>query len=109
MPPVDERYNELPAVTRAWLASLDEDEIVHLKNLTRFYSRLRDRPWVLAWLEGAREDEIELLDDGIRLIRAGSVIGKAIWVTLGLLVAGAILFSQFGDAFNKMFRSLGLR
>lgn len=104
MPRVDERYNQLSVVTRAWLATLDDEEIVRLENLTRLYSRMQTRPWVLAWLEGVREDEIELLDDGIRLIRAGTAVGKFAWWVIASVLATAILLTQAGDFIKGIYK-----
>ena len=102
MPPVDERFTDLPPTTKAFLRTISEQEIVHLKNMARFYENLSDRPHVLRWLQEAREDEIDLLDDGIKLVRAANTVGKFLWWAIATLIAAIILGSQVGEWLNKI-------
>lgn len=107
MPP-EERFSQLPLTTKAFLQTLSEQEVVNLKNLLRFYGGLVDRPHVLKWLQEAREEDIELLDNGIKLVRAGNTVGRFIWWSLATLVGAAILGSQVGEWFSKLLRSVGI-
>ena len=112
------RYNELPLATRAFLETLDEEGVVELANVIRFYRDLgrrrddsdralakefllRANHRTLEWLIGARPEEIDRLDDTVRLIGSSRTIGKFLWWVIATIVAALIVGSQIGDWSGK--------
>ena len=100
-PQHEELFGDLPVVTKEFLKTLTTEEILHFKNMVKFYESLVDRPEVLEWLKKAREEEIALLDDGIKLVRSGQTIGKFMWWALATIIGAAVLGSQLGDYLAK--------
>lgn len=103
MPPSDERFADLSPETRALLKTLSSEEVVNLKNMLRMYEGLVDRPDVLDWLKTVREEEIKLLEDGIRLVRSSQVVSRFMWWAIVTLISAAVLGSQVGDYVGRVF------
>lgn len=109
----DKRYAELPLTTRRFLETLDEQGVVALSNMLRAYRKIsvstepgkpsaldfliNANPRTLEWLRDARKDEINQLDEAVRLVGSSRTVGRFIkWAVI--TTAGAFLFAtQFGD------------
>ncbi len=92
----------LPSVTRDFLKSITTEEILQFKNMVKLHESLDDRPKVLAWLKSAREEDIELLGEGLDLVRSGRTIGRFTkWLML-TIIGAVLLGSQFGDAISRV-------
>lgn len=113
----DKRYADLPPEVRAYLETLGSQGVVHLANAVRFYEEisipregkiaaadfLRDaKPRTLEWLKEARKEEIDQLDEAIKLVRSGRTVGRFMkWVII-TTIGAFIVMSQFGDAVSKL-------
>lgn len=113
----DKHYEDLSRETRAFLETLTSEGVVHLANAMRFYEEisipregkiaaadfLRDaKPRTLEWLKEARKEEIDQLDEAIKLVRSGRTVGKFMKWAVITLIGAFILMSQFGDAVSKL-------
>jgi hypothetical protein len=117
----DKRYADLPHEVRAYLETLDGEGVVSLANAVRFYddiSKPRDgkiapidflrnaKPRTLEWLKDARQEEIDQLDEAIKLVRSGRTVGRFMKWAVVTMIGAFILMSQFGDAVSKLFGPL---
>lgn len=113
----DKRYADLPAEVRAYLETLGPEGVVHLANAVRFYDEIsveRDgkiapadflreaKPRTLEWLKDARKEEIDQLDEAVKLVRSGRTVGRFMKWAVVTLIGAFILMSQFGDAVSKL-------
>lgn len=103
-------YAELPPTVRAFLETLSEEKVVTLVNSLEFYGKLtpeskrfllHSKKETLEWLQGAREDEIKKLDEGIRLVTSANTVGKFVkWIVI-TIIASFVLVTQMADAINN--------
>jgi hypothetical protein len=113
----DKRYAELSPEVRAFLETLTSEGVVDLANVIRFYHEicipregkiapidfLRDaKARTLEWLKEARQEEIDQLDDAIKLVRSGRTVGRFMRWAIITLIGTFVLMSQFGDALSKI-------
>lgn len=113
----DKHYEDLSHEVRAFLETLDPEGVTDLANVIRFYhdlSELREgriapvdfllnaKGRTLEWLKEARKEEIDQLDEAIKLVRSGRTVGKFMkWAAI-TLIGAFILMSQFGDAVSRL-------
>jgi hypothetical protein len=113
----DKRYADLPPEVRAYLETLGADGVVHLANAVRFYDEisapregkiapadflLEAKARTLEWLKEARKEEIDQLDEAIRLVRSGRTVGRFTKWAIVTLIGAFLLMSQLGDAISKV-------
>jgi hypothetical protein len=114
----DKRYADLPHEVRAFLETMDGEVVVSLANAIRFYDDISQpregriapidflrnaKPRTLEWLKDARKEEIDQLDEAIKLVRSGRTVGRFMkWVFI-TTIGAFIVMSQFGDAITKLF------
>lgn len=112
-----DKYADLPLEVRVYLETLGSEGVVHLANAVRFYDEIsvpRDgkiaasdflreaKPRTLEWLKEARKEEIDQLDEAIKLVRSGRTVGRFMkWAAI-TLIGAFIVMSQFGDAVSKL-------
>jgi hypothetical protein len=113
----DKRYADLPHEVRAFLETLDGEGVTNIVDVMRFYRDLsmprsgrispvdfliNAKPRTLEWLRDARQEEIDQLDEAIKLVRSSRTVGKFMkWAALTFLGA-LLLMSQFGDAVTRL-------
>lgn len=113
----DKRYADLPHEVRAFLESLNAERVTHLANVIRFYEDLSEpregkispvdflmnaEARTLEWLKKARREEVDQLDEAIKLVRSGRTVGRFMKWAIITLIGAFILMSQFGDAVSKL-------
>lgn len=113
----DKRYADLPHEVRAFLETLDGEGVTNLADVIRFYRDLtvpragkispvdflvNAKPRTLEWLRDARKEEIDQLDEAIKLVRSGRTVGRFMKWALITLIGAFILMSQFGEALTKI-------
>lgn len=114
----DKRYADLPHEVRAFLETLDGTGVTNLANALRFYGEItapsdgkkpsaadfliNAKPRTLEWLRDARPEEIDQLDEAIKLVRSGRTVGRFTKWAMITLIGAFILMSQFGDAVSKL-------
>jgi hypothetical protein len=113
----DKRYADLPHSVRAFLETLDDEGVTNLANVIRFYediSTARDgriapidflknaKARTLEWLKEARKEEIDQLDEAIKLVRSGRTVGRFMKWAFITTIGAFIVMSQFGDALSKL-------
>lgn len=118
----EKRYSDLPPEVRAFLETLTSDGVVTLANLVRFYEDITRprgdakvapvdflrhvKPRTLEWLKEARQEEIDQLDEAIRLVRSGRTVGRFMKWAVITTIGAFIVMSQFGEALTKFWRLL---
>jgi hypothetical protein len=113
----EKRYADLPPEVRAYLETLGADGVVHLANAVRFYDEISEpregkiapadflleaKARTLEWLKEARKEEIDQLDEAIRLVRSGRTVGRFTKWAVVTLIGAFLLMSQLGDALSKV-------
>jgi hypothetical protein len=113
----DKRYADLPHEVRAFLETLDGEGVTNIVDMMRFYRDLsipragkispvdfliNAKPRTLEWLRDARKEEIDQLDEAIKLVRSGRTVGKFMKWAIITTIGAFILMSQFGDAATKL-------
>lgn len=113
----DKRYADLPHEVRAFLETLDGEGVTNLADMMRLYRDLsmprngktsavdfltNAKPRTLEWLRDARREEIDQLDEAIKLVRSGRTVGRFMKWAVITLIGAFILMSQFGDAVSKL-------
>lgn len=113
----DKRYADLPHEVRAFLETLDGESVTSIANAIRFYDDLsmpRDgkiapidflrnaKPRTLEWLKDASKEDIDQLDEAIKLVRSGRTVGRFMkWVSI-TTIGAFLVMSQFGEAVTKL-------
>lgn len=111
------RYADLPHEVRAFLETLDGEGVVSIANAVRFYEDISTpregkiapidflrnaKPRTLEWLKDARKEEIDQLDEAIKLVRSGRTVGRFMkWVFI-TTIGAFIVMSQFGEAISRL-------
>lgn len=112
----DKRYADLPHSVRAFLETLDDEQISNLTAMTQLYERLslpkdkvspldfllNAKPRTLEWLKDARKEEIDQLDEAVKLVRSSRTVGRFMKWAIGIFIGSLILMSQFGEALQKL-------
>jgi hypothetical protein len=113
----DKRYADLPHEVRAFLESLDGESVTDLANVIRFYHDLSTpregritpidflmnaKARTLEWLKEARKEEVDQLDEAIKLVRSGRTVGRFMKWAVITTIGAFIVMSQFGDAVTKL-------
>lgn len=113
----DKRYADLPNAVRAFLETLDDEKVNNLNSMADVYDRIsiaRDgkvssldfllnaKPRTLEWLKDARKEEIDQLDEAIKLVRSGRTVGRFMKMVAVLTIGAFILMSQFSDAITRL-------
>lgn len=113
----EKHYEELPREVRAFLETLTSEGVTDLANVIRFYHEISEsregriaptefllnaKARTLEWLKEARKDEIDQLDEAIKLVRSGRTVGRFMKWAVITLIGAFILMSQFGDAVSKL-------
>ena len=113
----DKRYADLPHEVRAFLESLDGEGVTDLVNVIRFYHDLSSpregkitpidfllnaKARTLEWLKEARKEEVDQLDEAIKLVRSGRTVGRFMKWAFVTLIGAFIIMSQLGDAVSKL-------
>lgn len=113
----DKRYADLPHEVRAWLETLDGEGVTGLADAIRFYRDIsmprsgktspldfltNAKPRTLEWLRDARKEEIDQLDEAIKLVRSGRTVGRFMKWAIITTIGAFLLMSQFGDAVSKL-------
>lgn len=117
----DKRYADLPPEVRAFLETLTSEGVVTLSNVVRFYENISEprngkvspldflenaKPRTLEWLKEARKEEIDQLDEAVKLVRSGRTVGRFMkWVAI-TTIGAFIVMSQFGEAIGKLVSAL---
>jgi hypothetical protein len=113
----DKRYADLPHSVRAFLEMLDDEKVNNLHSMADVYDRLsmakdgkvspldfllQAKPRTLEWLKDARKEEIDQLDEAIKLVRSGRTVGRFMkWVFI-TTIGAFIVMSQLGDALTRL-------
>lgn len=115
----DKRYSDLPHEVRAFLETLTGEGVTTLSNVVRFYERISQaeadrvsalhflenaKPRTFEWLKDARPDEIDQLDDAVKLVRSSRTVGRFMKWALGIFFGSLIIMSQFGEALTKLWQ-----
>lgn len=121
----DKRYADLSHSVRAFLETLDDEGVTNLSAMAHLYERLslpkdgrispmdfllNANPRTLEWLKDARKEEIDQLDEAIRLVRSSRTVGKFMRWVIGVTVGAFIIMAQFGESIAKFvnfFRGVG--
>src|SRR4051812_17382594 len=113
----DKRYEDLPREVRALLESLSNENVTDLANVIRFYHELSEprdgriaatefllnaEARTLEFLKKARKEEIDQLDEAIKLVRSGRTVGRFMKWAVITLIGAFIVMSQLGDAVTKL-------
>lgn len=113
----NKRYADLPHEVRAYLESLDGESVTALANMARFYEDISEpregkitpidflrnaKPRTLEWLKDARKEEIDQLDEAIKLVRSGRTVGRFMKWAVITTIGAFIVMSQFGEAVSKL-------
>lgn len=113
----DKRYADLPHEVRAFLETLDGESVVTLADMMRLYRDLsvtrngktspidfliNAKSRTLEWLRDARKEEIDQLDEAIKLVRSGRTVGRFMKWAIITMIGAFILMSQFGEAVSKL-------
>lgn len=105
--PNAERYKDVPALPRAFLEQLSTEQVHALLRTMRVMEELpddaikfliRSNPETLEFLTGARPEEIELLSEGLGLVRSFKTVGRFMKIALVTLIGAFVAVVTFGES-----------
>lgn len=107
-----DRYADLPDEAKAFLESINAQNIGDIHAAFRFYGRLGEpakkfllnaKPKTMEWLTEAREDEITKLDRTVKLANASQTVGKFLAWAIGIFIGMFMAAAQFGESIARLF------